>query len=526
MYIATAHEMRNIDRRATDKFGIPSILLMENAAHGILRVIEENYGPIKGRKITIVCGKGNNGGDGLAVARLLHNRDAVVQVILLADTGEMKGDAQTNLNIALKMGINIAIPSPLAGEGKGEGADIWAVRTALNHSYLIIDAIFGTGLSAHVTGDHLEIIELINDSGRTVVSVDIPTGINSDTGEVMGDAVKADATITFTLPKRGHFLYPGSELTGKLHIVDISIPEPAIEEEGISLNLLTEDDITRLIPDRLENSHKGSFGHVLVIAGSMGKGGAAAMTSLSCLRSGAGLVTLATPESVQPLIAGMVKEIMTYPLPETAEKTIGLDAIEAIMKLSKDKDIVALGPGLTTNEETVEVVRRIIKELKIPVVIDADGINALAGGHGGGNSFTILTPHPGEMARLTGKSSAEIQKDRIGIARDFAVNNGVFLVLKGAHTVIAEPSGTVHINQTGNPGMATAGTGDALTGIIAGLIAQNIDISSAVRLGVYLHGLAGDIAAKEKGMIGMIAGDLIERIPEAIRQVAGSGSKR
>lgn len=521
MYIATSQEMRNIDRRTTDKYGIPSLLLMENAAHGILRVIEDNYGPLKGRKTTIICGKGNNGGDGLAVARLLHNRDAVVQVILLADTEELKGDAETNLNIALKMGIDI--------QTKGS-YDIWAVRNALNHSYLIIDAIFGTGLSAHVTGEHLEIIELINDSGRTVISVDIPTGINSDTGEVMGDAVKADATITFGLPKRGHFLYPGSELTGKLHIVDISIPELAIEEEGICLNLLTEDDMGKLIPDRLANSHKGSFGHVLIIAGSMGKGGAAAMTSLSCLKTGAGLVTLATPISVQPVIAGMIAEVMTCPLPETEDNTIGLHAIGKISAIAKDKDVVAIGPGLTTNRETVEVTRKIIKELNVPVVIDADGINAFIGSPEllkDRKTFTILTPHPGEMAGLTGKSSSDIQKDRIGVARDFAVNYGVFLILKGAHTVIAEPSGSVHINPTGNPGMATAGTGDALTGIIAGLIAQNIDISSAVRLGVYLHGLAGDIAAKEKGMTGMIAGDLIERIPEAIRQLkAVSRSKR
>ncbi|MBI5192153.1 MAG: NAD(P)H-hydrate dehydratase [Nitrospirae bacterium] len=576
MYIATAQQMRNIDKRAADKYCIPSLLLMENAAHGILRIIEENYGPIKGRKITIVCGKGNNGGDGLAVARLLHNRDAVVQVILLTNIegnpplfsrggmggvflSELKGDAETNLNIALKMGINIAIPSPLAGElqlnsyqipppsfagggrrgDKGEGDsfssnissyDIWAVRNSLNHSYLIIDAIFGTGLSAHVKEEHLEIIELINDSGRPVISVDIPTGINSDTGEVMGDAVKADATITFAIPKRGHFLYPGSELTGRLHIVDISIPEQAIEEEGICLNLLTEDDMTRLIPDRLPNSHKGSFGHVLVIAGSLGKGGAAAMTSLSCLKTGAGLVTLATPESVQPVIAGRIMEAMTCPLPETDEHTIGFQAIEKITEIAKDKDVVAIGPGLTTNGETVEVIRKIINELNVPVVIDADGINAFISATEllkNRKTFTILTPHPGEMAGLTGKSSSDIQKDRIGIARDFAINYGIILILKGAHTIIAEPSGTVYINPTGNPGMATAGTGDALTGIIAGLIAQNIDISSAVRLGVYLHGLAGDIAAKEKGMQGMIAGDLIERIPEAIRQLkAMSRSKR
>lgn len=509
--------MQNIDRRARDKYGIPILLLMENAAHGILRVIEDTFGPVTNRKITLICGKGNNGGDGLAAARLLHNRGARIQIYLLTDPGELtkelKSDAETNLDIALKMGIDV--------QGRGS-YDIWSVRNALNHSHVIVDAIFGTGLSSHVKGEYLEIIELINNSNRPVVAVDIPTGINSDTGEIMGAAVRASVTVTFGIPKKGLFLFPGSDFTGKIHVTDISIPVAAIEEESINLHLLTEDEIVKLMPHRLVNSHKGSFGHVLVVAGSIGKGGAAAMTSVSCLKAGAGLVTLAAPVSVQPLIAGKLTEVMTYPLDETDEKTISLKAINTLLELSKDKEVAAIGPGLTINKDTAELTRQFIKEVATPIVIDADAINAL-NGHLGilkeRSSDTILTPHPGEMARLTGKTPSDVQKDRIGIAKDFAVSYGVYLVLKGAHTVIAEPTGVVHINPTGNPGMATAGTGDALTGIIAGFIAQGIDISSAVKLGVYVHGLAGDMAAEEVGMTGMLAGDLIERIPAAIRHL-------
>lgn len=513
MDVATSKEMQNIDNRAKDEFGIPTLVLMENAAIGITRVVEEMFGPIKGKSITIISGKGNNGGDGLAAARHLHNRGAKIKVFLLPEVNSVTGDAATNLDIALKMGIGVY--------SKGM-YDMSALRIALNHSHTIVDAIFGTGLSSPVKGEYRDVVELINNSNRPVIAVDIPTGINSDTGEVMGVAIRAAITVTFGIPKRGHLLHPGCEFTGRLHITDISIPEAAIKKESIHLHLLTEEDIRKIISPRPTDSHKGSFGHVLVIAGSIGKGGAAAMTSLACLRTGAGLVTLATPESVQPIVAEKVTEVMTYPLSETHEKTIAFSAIETILELSKDKAVVAIGPGLTTHKDTTAVARRLIKDIGAPVVIDADAINALTDHLDilRERKFpAVLTPHPGEMGRLTGKSSADVQKDRIGIARAFATDHGVYLVLKGANTVIAEPSGEVYISPTGNPGMATAGTGDALTGILSGLIAQGVDISSAVRLGVYIHGLAGDIAAKEVGMIGMLAGDLIDRIPVAIRKL-------
>ena len=519
MYIATAQEMNNIDRRTRDEYGIPTILLMENAASGITRTVVEMLGSVSRKRVTVICGKGNNGGDGLAAARQLYNRGANVSVYLLSDITAFTAEAEMNLNIALKTGVEI--------HGKGT-YHTNTLRSALNHSHMILDAMIGTGLSSTVKEEYKEVIELINDSNRPVVAVDIPTGIASDTGEVMGTAVKATTTVTFAIPKRGHILYPGCDYTGNLQIVDISIPKSAIEKEAIYLNLLTEEDMQSIIPSRQTDTHKGTNGHVLVIAGSIGKGGAAAMTALSCLRSGSGLVTLAVPESVQPIAAMKLTEVMTHPLAETDEKSIAASAVHMILELSRDKQVVAIGPGLTTHKETVSVVKSLVKETGIPMVIDADAINALADSPGllkERKSPTILTPHPGEMGRLTGKSTAEVQKDRIGVARCFAMEHGVYIVLKGAHTVIAEPSGAVHISATGNPGMASGGTGDALTGIIAGLIAQGLEPAQAAKLGVYLHGLAGDLAAEERGMIGMIAGDLIGRIPAAIKQVAGSSKQ-
>ena len=514
MYIATANEMNNIDRRTRDEYGIPTLLLMENAASGITRAVEQMLVSVKGKRITVICGRGNNSGDGLASARQLHNLGAKVSVYLLSDKADFKSEPAINLDIALKMGIEIN------EQGK------YSMRTLssrLRHSHLIIDAMIGTGLASAVKEEHRAVIELINTSKRPVAAVDIPTGINSDTGEIMGAAVMATTTVTFALPKRGHFLYPGSDYAGRLQIVDISIPAEAIKKEAIYLSLLTGHDMQGIVPSRLSDSHKGTNGHALVIAGSIGKGGAAAMTALSCLRTGAGLLTLAVPERVQPIVAGKLTEVMTHPLAETEAGTISSKEGDMLMELSRDKEVVAIGPGLTTNKETVSVVKRVIRETGIPMVIDADAINALADSPEllrDRKSATILTPHPGEMSRLTGKSTAEVQQDRIGTARDFAITYGVYLILKGAHTVIAEPSGAVYISPTGNPGMATGGTGDALTGIIAGLIAQGVEPADAAKLGVYLHGLAGDIAAQETGMVGMIAGDLIERIPAAIRQLS------
>src|SRR4030066_2070528 len=349
MYIALANEMNNIVRRTRDEYGIPTLLLMENAASGITRTVEQMLVSVKGKRITVICGRGNNGGDGLASARQLHNLGAKVSVYLLSDKADFKSEPAINLDIALKMGIEIN------EQGK------YSMRTLssrLRHSHLILDAMIGTGLASAVKEEHRAVIELINTSKRPVAAVDIPTGINSDTGEIMGAAVMATTTVTFALPKRGHFLYPGSDYAGRLQIVDISIPAEAIEKEVIYLSLLTGHDMQGIVPSRLSDSHKGTNGHALVIAGSIGKGGSAAMTALSCLRTGAGLLTLAVPERVQPIVAGKLTEVMTHPLAETEAGTISSKEGDMLMELSRDKEVVAIGPGLTTNKETVSVVKR------------------------------------------------------------------------------------------------------------------------------------------------------------------------
>lgn len=516
MKVATSKEMQLIDKKAISEYGIPGIVLMENAAIQVVREMEARYGDLSKKRITIVAGKGNNGGDGLAIARHLMNKGSKVSVYLLAGESSIEGDALTNFKIFKKMGGEICA---------SDSFDPAILKSAISHSHIIVDAIFGTGLSSDVKGLQADVISLINSTGKPAISVDIPSGISADTGKVLSTAIRADMTVTFGLPKIGLLVYPGAGYTGELKIVDISIPKGMMVVESIQTNLLTIEEMRGVIPDKTGDSHKGSFGHVAVIAGSVGKTGAAAMTSLASLRVGAGIVSLAIPSSLNQILAQKLTEVMTFPLPEATEGFIGSQAEGKIVEFLSDKDVVAIGPGISTNKETQEIIRRLVKRISLPIVIDADGINAFVG-------YTdmlkdigiplILTPHPGEMARLLGVSSSDVQEDRIGVSRRFSTEYNIYLVLKGARTIIAEPSGAVYINPTGNPGMATAGTGDILTGIIAGLVAQHLDIGNAVRLGVFLHGLAGDMAAKEKGEAGMIAGDLMDMIPDAIRYIKGA----
>lgn len=516
MKAASSKEMQLIDKKAISEYGIPGIVLMENAAIQVIKEIEAKYGDLTKKRVTVVAGKGNNGGDGLAIARHLINRGTKIIVYLLAEDSSIEGDALINLKIFKKMGGKIYDSSSF---------DLKAMETVISHSHIIIDAIFGTGLSTDVKGFYADVISLINSAGKPIVSVDVPSGISADTGKVLGTAITAEMTVTFALPKVGLLIYPGAEYAGGLKIVDISIPGGMMEIESIQANLLTIEEMRGAVPERAADSHKGSFGHVGVIAGSVGKTGAAAMTSLASLKVGAGLVSLAVPSSLNQTLAQKLTEVMTFPLPEGKEGFLGNRAEEKIIEFLADKDVVAIGPGISTDKEAQELIRRLVKRISIPMVIDADGINAFVG-------YTdilkdigvpiILTPHPGEMARLLGINPSDVQDDRIGISRRFSTEYNIYLLLKGARTIIAEPSGAIYINPTGNPGMATGGTGDILTGIIAGLIAQRLDISSAVRFGVFLHGLAGDLAAKEKGEAGMIAGDLLDMIAEAIREIKGA----
>ena len=514
MKIVTSDEMRRLDREAVDTYGIPVLLLMEQAGMGVVREMERRFGDLAGRSIVIAAGKGHNGGDGLVAARHLLHRGAHVRVFLAFPAPAMQGEAKIQAEIVRRLGGSILDPSAF---------DRAAFRSALDDADLAIDALVGTGLSSPLSGFLAELVGDLNAARAPVVAVDLPSGINADTGEVLGAAVRAELTVTFALPKRGHFLPPGSEHTGELRVVDIGIPKRALDQPALALSLFGEADAAARVPGRPREGHKGTFGHVLVVAGSVGRSGAAILTSRAALRAGAGLTTLACPESV--LRSGEEKpaEIMTLPLPETAEHTLAARALDPLLSAAKQATVVAIGPGLSTHPETQSVVRELIARLTVPMVIDADGLNALADHLDPlrrPHPPMVLTPHPGEMGRLTRLGAREVQRRRIDLAADFARAHQAVVVLKGARTVVAAPDGRTTINPTGNAGMATAGTGDALTGAIAAFMAQGLSAEDAARLGVYVHGLAGDAVAAERGERGMLAGDLVEGIPGALRRLA------
>jgi len=511
MKIVTVEQIKNIDRRAIREFGIPGSVLMENAAAAVMAEIEKFFPGLDGMRVGIICGKGNNGGDGLALARRLNIRGVPVRVALLASFGAVKGDAKINLSILRKMGVEIA-----------QNAVTHAIADIIAWSDILVDAVLGVGLSTPLKGIYASAVEMMNSSGRPVVAIDMPTGINADTGEVMGSAVRADLTVTMALLKRGIVLHPGARHAGTVRIADIGIPPQAVEKEKINVRLLNQGFGWGLIGRREPDAHKGDFGHLMVVAGSFGKAGAAIMAARGALRAGAGLVSVATPNSLVPIIQQQIFEAMCIPSAESIDGTLGIGADDELLKAAAKMNSCVIGPGLSTHYETIQVVRSLVQRLTIPMVIDADGLNALVGALDAIKQVKapiIMTPHPGEFGRLLGVSPGEVQKDRIGVASDFAANYKVIVVLKGAGTVIATPDGRVFVNSTGNPGMATGGTGDVLTGMIGSLLAQGYTASQAACLGVYLHGLAGDLAAKEKGEEAMIAGDLIEKIPDAISEI-------
>ncbi len=509
MKITTSEEMRQLDKDAQITYGIPSLILMENAGIQTVRHIEERYGNLKNKNITVVCGKGNNGGDGLVIARHSANKGADASVCLLSDAKEISKDSKANLEIIKRM--NVPVYAGVAG-----------IKNGIKKADIIIDAIFGTGLKKDISGIYAKAIDLINRSKKPVIAVDIPSGINSDNGQIKGCAVRADLTVTFCLPKIGHLIYPGAEYSGSLKIADISIPKDLIDKSSIKTHLITKESVSQILPKRRPDAHKGEFGHLFILAGSPGLTGAAVMAGLSALRIGTGLVTLGVPEGLNHIFETKLTEAMTLPLAQTNEQTISPAAKNKILNFLKKADAIAIGPGLSQNRETTQLVRELIREVRMPMVIDADAINAIAG-HADilkkAKAQVIITPHPGELSRLLNSAADEINRDRIAIARKTAEQYNVIVVLKGANTVIAEPDGNVYINNTGNPGMASGGTGDVLTGMAAGLICQKVSPVSAAIAGVFLHGLAGDIAEKEKGESGLIAGDVIEKIPEACKSV-------
>lgn len=515
MKIVTAAQMQALDRRTITEARIPGLTLMAHAGSGVVRAMEEVLGSLAGKTVLIFCGKGNNGGDGFAIARLLRARRARVQVVLMARATDLKGDARTMYRRFIKAAriSTLHISPPLD-----------RMRALLRNSDVIVDALLGTGLSATVTGPYRVAIDAINEirmeTGLPITAVDLPSGIHADSGAVLGTAVRASLTVTFGLPKLGLYVGGGIDHAGDIRIVDIGIPESYVEKMESRITLITPGDVHRLFPRRMPSAHKGTFGHAGIIAGSVGKTGAAALAAKAALRVGTGLVTVATPAGVNQTLEAKLLEAMTIPMPDTEAHTLSLLGLDRLIAFAGERSAVAIGPGLSTHPETINLVRALIGRLEKPFVLDADALNALAGKT---DLLTtckippILTPHPGEMARLGEHTSARIvNADRIGTATRFAQQYGVVLVLKGARTVVAGPDGRAAICPTGNPGMATAGTGDVLTGIIVGLLAQRLSAWDAACAGTYIHGLAGDLAAANLGPIGMTAGDLIDRIPYAI----------
>jgi hydroxyethylthiazole kinase-like uncharacterized protein yjeF len=511
--LATAQEIREMDRRTIIEIGIPGLLLMEAASKAVADNVCDMLERPEGKEVTLLCGRGNNGGDGLAAARHLFLRGMRVSVYLAGDIKTLQGDALANCRML--GGLNIPVHELRIRN------DLRKIRPG----DLIVDALLGTGMSGPVEGFYAEVIKWINGSERPVLSVDIPSGLSADSGQITSVCVSADRTVTFGELKRGLVLHPGREQAGRVVVADIGIPESVASSVGVSTFWLEQRDVVLRLPKRPEWAHKGVFGKVAVIAGSRGMTGAAVLCSSAVMRAGAGLAVLAIPASLYPLLVGKPPEIMTKPLAETPAGSLSSDAEHDIQGLIDWADVLAIGPGISRHPETSDVARKIVLKNRKPVVLDADGINAFEG-HTvmfekiKGNK--VLTPHSGELSRIIGIPIEQIEKDRIETARNAAQRFRCVLVLKGSPTVIAEPDGRVWVNSSGNSGMATAGAGDVLTGVIAGLLAQGISIQDAAVCGVYLHGLAGDIAATEKSGRAMMAGDITDALGKAFQHVEKS----
>ena len=509
--VFTAAEMRALDARAIRELGIPGPRLMEHAGTGAATLIARWLAPIRGKTVVVVCGKGNNGGDGFVVARRLKARGAVVRVLLVARRAEVRGDAAEALGRWRGRVEEIADPAGLA--------------SALGAADLIVDALLGTGVSGAARGPVAAAIEAINRAGAggvPVVALDLPSGLDGDHGALLGPTVRAWRTVTFAGLKRSLLLAPAAVQAGAVEIGDIGVPAEEARR-SITTWRVEAADVRPSFPPRDPDAHKGRFGHLLVIAGSLGKTGAAVLAGRAALRSGVGLCTIAAPASQQPVIAAQAPEYMTEALPETGAQSLSLKSRDRILELAGRMDAVAIGPGLSLDPEAQELARRLIRELDRPMVVDADALSALAGHldllrHAAGPR--ALTPHPGEMARMLGSTIEAVQADRIEIARAFAREHGVAIALKGAHTVIAGPDGHVAINPTGNPGMAKGGSGDVLTGVVGTLLAREIGPAAALRAGCYVHGLAADVTVRDRGEYGMLASDIIEGLPAALRALA------
>ncbi|MBF0284988.1 MAG: NAD(P)H-hydrate dehydratase [Magnetococcales bacterium] len=515
--LLTSAQMREADRRTIDELGLPGVVLMENAGAGVVDRLRQVVPDLEGRRVLILAGRGNNGGDGFVIARRLMGMGISTRVALLGDPESLAGDARLNHGVFVRLGGRV---ESLTGAGL---ADRLASRIA--HAGVIVDAVFGTGLTKPVTGELAALFQRINDSGKPTLAVDLPSGVSSDDGQVLGTALRARWTVTFGAEKIGHRQSPGAGYCGEVFRVDIGIPPVYLEDPAHRVGLNLPEDL--ILPPRPADGHKGSFGHALILGGSLGKAGAMVLAAWGAQRAGVGLLTAALPRAAQAQAAARLTEAMTLPLPEDASGQVDLGALDALLASGLAPSALALGPGLGTGEGAAALLDGVLGQWpEIPTVVDADGLNLLARR---GPSFLaetsrgrsapwLLTPHPGEMARLTGRSTAAIQGDRLNTAMDAAQAWGAWVVLKGAGTVIAAPDGRGWINPTGNDGLASGGSGDLLTGILTGLLAQGWSAESAVRAGVYVHGAAADALAREGGA-GLLAGDLLEEVRKGLNRI-------
>ncbi|MGQ0793583.1 MAG: NAD(P)H-hydrate dehydratase [Deltaproteobacteria bacterium] len=511
MKLATRNIVKEIERRAIEECKISGLILMENAGRAAASALLTEF-PAAGR-VAVFAGAGNNGGDGFVIARHLISRGLHVTTYLIGDAHKYSGDALLNLASLRKIG--------------GRVVELHGGFAAYTEADVAVDALFGTGLSRNAAGFERAVIEFINSLACPKIAVDLPSGLDADTGHPLGAAVKADITVTFILPKLGLSIYPGTEYAGRVYLAHLTTPE--FLEEGIPYELIDSQKVGGILKPRRADTHKGAYGHLFVIAGSSGKTGAAALTATGAMRSGAGLVTLGAPVGIHPVMEAKLTEAMTEPLPETAGGVLGGISVDyALGILSSRKTALAIGPGISTTPDTREFVYEIIRKCPVPMVIDADAITLIAESPEilrEAKAPVALTPHPGEMSRLTGRSADEVQRDRIGVARDFSAMYNAHLVLKGARTIVATPQGEIFINPTGNPAMASGGMGDVLAGVIGGFLAQGYSPKDACVAGVFIHGSAGDMAADSIGRVGITAGDVASAIPAAMGEILAGGRR-
>ena len=514
MRVLNTQQMREADRQTIDEVGIPSIVLMENAGRQAVAAMEAAFDDLPTSKVGVLCGRGNNGGDGFVVARTLAQRGIEAIVFLLGSVADVRGDARTNLEILGRVGLTVV---------EIANAQEWELHfSEVSDCDLIVDAIVGTGFHGPVTGLLETVIADVNGLGVPIVAIDVPSGVSADSHEVEGDAIEASMTVTLAAPKIPLILPPADAYGGDLVIADIGIPTSVIDElDGPWLELLTRERMRELVPARASDSHKGDFGRVLVVAGSLGRTGAAHLAAVGALRSGSGLVTIATARSCVPTIAAMMPEYMTEPLEETSGGGVDFSAVDRVLDMKAD--VIAIGPGLGQDPSTAAFVQAIVERSGVPLVLDADALNAFDGDPdrlvGRDGVDVIITPHPGEMARLLNVSIEQVQADRVDRAREFAASHRVHVVLKGHRTVIAGPEGRTFVNLTGNAGMATGGTGDLLTGMIAAWFAQLLDAEGACKLAVYLHGSAGDLAEADEGELALLPTDIAAHLGDAVMEL-------